>query len=309
MDNNNKAFPASQQVCVLSYNSRGSNQQKLGFCNTLVDPQIIGENIPILCNQENFILKSNVYIIQQALPNFHLIINPTIKDTQDSGRPKNGMFIAVPDSIKSNVDDVSPGHWRIQAVTFSSENSKTLLINTYFPYDRRRQPNQPSDDESEEDLIETISIITNLITSTDCSAIVWAGDINSDFSRSSRHTGLVRDALDELSLVAAWDMFDVDFTCVYEREGETYVSTLDHFFFSDELARKVKDAGVIHHPDNPSDHSPVYCVLDSININPSVTERTKTVPKPSWRKASKKEKDHYEVCGKSYIPASSLKRH
>ena len=49
------------------------------------------------------------------------------------------MFICVPDSIKSYVTDISPDHWRIQAVVIESANSKTLLINSYFPYDKRNQ--------------------------------------------------------------------------------------------------------------------------------------------------------------------------
>ena len=120
--------------------------------NRLVSPEIVGEKIPILCNQENFILKANSYKLFQAIPGFQFFINPAIKPLQDRGRPSNGMFICVPESIKSCVTDVSPGHWRVQAVVIASEHSRTLLINSYFPFDKRDQ----LDNEGLTELIETL---------------------------------------------------------------------------------------------------------------------------------------------------------
>ena len=125
------------KVCLLSWNSRGSSDQKLQFANYLVSSQVVGEKIPILCNQEHFLLKANTYRLEQAIPGFKFFINPAVKNSQDAGRPMNGMFICVPDKVKSCVLDVSPGHWRIQAVIILSSESRTLLINTYFPTDQR----------------------------------------------------------------------------------------------------------------------------------------------------------------------------
>ena len=107
--------------------------------NKLVSSEIVGSRIPILCNQENFILKANTYKLYQAIPGFQFYINPAVKTLQDRGRPSNGMFICVPDSIKNCATDVSPGHWRVQAVKIVSGRSSTLLINSYFPYDKKEQ--------------------------------------------------------------------------------------------------------------------------------------------------------------------------
>ena len=41
------------------------------------------------------------------------------------------MFVAVPDNLKERFSDVSPTHWRVQAVTFDS----TFIINVYLPTD------------------------------------------------------------------------------------------------------------------------------------------------------------------------------
>ena len=112
------------------------------FIKYLVSYQCVGEKIPILCNQENFLLKANTYKLFQVCPDFQFFINPAVKEVQNSGRPSNGMFICVPNTIKSNVNDVSPGHWRVQAVKIKSQSSVTLLINSYFPFDQREANNQ-----------------------------------------------------------------------------------------------------------------------------------------------------------------------
>ena len=98
-------------VCLLLWNSRGSSEQKMQFLQKLVSPCIVGSKIPIICNQENFLLRSNSYKIFQAVPGFHFFIKPAVKDVLDRGRPKNGMFIGIPDSIRKHVKDVSPTHW------------------------------------------------------------------------------------------------------------------------------------------------------------------------------------------------------
>ena len=77
------------------------------------------------------------------------------------------MFICVPDKIKNCVSDVSPKHWRVQAVIISQGNNKTLLINSYFPYDQRE-----GEDYSLDDLNETIGVIKNTIRNCDCDAVM-----------------------------------------------------------------------------------------------------------------------------------------
>ena len=50
--------------------------------------------IPILCNQEKFLLKANGYMIEHALHGYHILFKPAEEEFLD-GRPKNGMFIAI----------------------------------------------------------------------------------------------------------------------------------------------------------------------------------------------------------------------
>ena len=118
------------KLCILSYNSRGFAPEKQDFCQFLTSKAVVGDNLPILCNQENFVLRGNSYKINQTLPGYHCIINPAIKVTHDKGRARNGMFIAIPEVLKSCVNNVSPGFWRVPAVTIKSSSATLLLINS-----------------------------------------------------------------------------------------------------------------------------------------------------------------------------------
>ena len=118
------------KVCFISYNSRGFSSIKSEFIRKLASQETVGDKLPVICNQENFILRDNSYKLTSALPGFQVLSNPAVKNNHDRGRPKNGMFIAFPDEIKNNVTDVSPCFWRLQAVKVKFGSSKTLLINS-----------------------------------------------------------------------------------------------------------------------------------------------------------------------------------
>ena len=87
----------NSKLCCISYNSRGCSEIKTTFMKYLVSRQVVGDKLPILCNQENFILRDNSYKIANIFPDFQVLINPAVKTSQDKGRPKNGMFIAIPE--------------------------------------------------------------------------------------------------------------------------------------------------------------------------------------------------------------------
>ena len=120
------------------------------------------------------------------------------------------------------------------------------------------------------------------------------GDINADYTRNTSHTRTVRESMDELLLMTAWDSFTIDFTHTYEREGSTFVSTLDHVYMTEVIRETVQDAGVIHDPDNSSDHEPIYCVIESLSVNKTTNKSATYQPRPSWRMASEEEKDQYK---------------
>ena len=197
----------NQEVCVISYNSRGFNRMHQDFIKTLVSDQVVGDKLPIICNQEHFILRGNFYKIPEAVSGFHFFFNPAVKANLDRGRPKGGMFIAIPDAIKSCVSDVSPGHWRVQAVVISSPSSKTLLLNTYLPCDSGRMAG-----DNVEEALEVIQVIRRIIDENKTDSIIWCGDINTDFRRNTGQVEVVSDLIEELQLQKIWDKYPIDFT-------------------------------------------------------------------------------------------------
>ena len=124
--------------------------------------------------------------------------------------------------------------------------------------------------------------------------MLLAGDLNSDFMRNSDHCNTVRDFLGDVSLSVSWETFDVDFTAVHERAGHTLTSTIDHFAWSQKVNSAVLDAGVLHLPDNESDHCPIYCTLN-LSVNESVKTQDKSfIPKPSWKRATLEDKTTFK---------------
>ena len=204
---------------------------------------------------KHFILRGNSYKISQALPCSHIVVKPAVKESHTKGRPRGGLFIAVPDYFKNNIQDASPSYWRLQAVLIKTQGSTILLINSYFPVD----PRTMNIDENE--LSEVFQNIRNIILQNDFSSFLLCGDINCDFLRNTGHVRCVNSFLDEFTLLKSWDTFDVDFTHCHEAEDTVHLSTLDHFFWNEEFSDQVIDSGVIHSPDNSSDHSPIYCVV------------------------------------------------
>ena len=85
------------------------------------------------------------------------------------------MFVCVPDKFKNNVSDVSPGHWRIQAVLLNVKNRRILITNLYLPVDKNVNVIY---DGSKEVLDETLSIVDKLIEDVESGGIVIASDLN-----------------------------------------------------------------------------------------------------------------------------------
>ena len=98
---------------------------KQDFSQFISSSQVVGSALPILCVQENFVLRNNAYKIKNSIPNFHFIIKPAVKVDTDNGRPKNGMFIGLPNTLKDSIVDASPDFWRVQAAVISIGSVKT----------------------------------------------------------------------------------------------------------------------------------------------------------------------------------------
>ena len=99
------------------------------------------------------------------------------------------------------------------------------------------------------------------------------------------------------NLLKSWDKFDVDFTRFQENNEVTHVSIHDHFFWNGAVDESILEAGVIHHPDNMSDHSPIYCSLDinAISVEVADPKETPSIVKPSWKLATPEQKQNFPL--------------
>ena len=276
------------KINLLSFNSRGFDAVKQEFCSELVNSQNGRDRneLSILCNQENFLLRNNEYKIKKALPGYHIVFKPAVKDKLE-GRPKNGMFIAIPNPLKGNLIDVSPTNWRVQAIILKLTDKRLLIVNTYFPQDKKTASVQ------DEELEEIFAEITNVLEKNQFDDVIWTGDINADFARLSGHTKRTDKFIIDWSLEKAWDKYQIDFTHECNINDVTYVSTIDHFFWSKGMSNIVENAGVYHSVGNTSDHHPVYCMRQYDEIKTIDDRILMTTPKPSWKKASSEQKENF----------------
>ena len=220
----------TSKITVNSYNSRSFSANSAIVCNKLNN---LFDSIPIILNQENFVLKGNAYRIRQALPESHTLIKLAEKSNQNSGRPKNDMFVSIPLTFRSLLKDVSPSHYRVQAVLLKTE-SKILILNTYFPTD----PGTFQFDDSE--LTEVLEIIRSVIKMLGMRHVICGGDINADFLRMSGHVIATREFIESIPLSMSWGNFKVDFTHCYEINGITHTNISDNWFWSSELNKYIE---------------------------------------------------------------------
>ena len=123
---------------------------------------------------------------------------------------------------------------------------------------------------------------------------MWDGGINADFIANTGHVNTFKQFVNELGFLPSWQYFNFDFTSYHEINGVSSTSPIDNFFWDQELSDNILDSDVIHHPSNLSDHSPIYCKINTSGIEEDPkTVQNKPVRKPSWKKSSVQERDQY----------------
>ena len=137
------------------------------------------------------------------------------------------------------------------------------------------------------------------IRSADCQNILLAGDLNCHFARNTRFTRTVQTHLDDLNLTIFWENpYDkiqaVDYTHHSVSNNISSVSTIDHLVGNNRVLLATLDAGVIHHPENTSNHSPVYVKFNAGSLRVDVEEFS-SLPRTSWSKASDEAKNRYRA--------------
>ena len=279
---------SSSKICLYSYNSRGSSEEKLNYIQDIIN--VSGNKIPIFLVQEHFLLRSNIYKLSKFFNTSAVLAKPAFKnfETQNTGRPMGGLATIVPKYLRKHTKVMNCESWRLQPILFKFGNKEILIINSYFPTD-------PKTINSEnQDLISTLAVVTNLIETTTFHSLYLAGDLNCEFMRKSSHVRAVREFMTRLNLVSVWDYHDVDFTHTFEKEtGEVYHHTIDHILTLNRSQGSIECAGAIHRVENMSDHEPIFAVIgvEASEKNEDVKEAAGAGrSKPVWKMATEDQK-------------------
>ena len=90
--------------------------------------------------------------------------------------------------------------------------------------------------------------------------------------------------------------FQIDFTHFQDNGDFTHTSADDQIFWNETSVDKILDAGIIHIPENTSDHCSVYSVVDigtiPLSDNPGLKP---TPPKQSWKRATQDQQFQFKT--------------
>ena len=187
------------------------------------------------------------------MENLHIFPKPAKKENFE-GRTVNGMFVAVPKSLRSKAKDISPSNDRIQAILIDTNDGQLMVINVYFPRDPKTKSSV-----LDPELEEVLGAVENVIQCHQPRHLVIVGDMNTENKRNNDRSKRFADFLSDKNLDDAWEKYNIDYTHEFEKNGVTYLSILDRIVWNSSLRELVDHAGVVHLVENTSDHEPIYC--------------------------------------------------
>ena len=276
-------------VLFLSYNSTGFNLQRAEFLTDLIS--VFKGQRCLLSIQEHFLMSKSLSKIEEYLPSDFCVYSVAAFKENDikRGRGKGGLAMIWPRCIDKYITRIPVKTCsRVQACLISFPGSKILWLNSYFPHD----PQANNFDCTE--LLEVLSCVKSIIINNDHDHIIWQGDLNTDFSRTSSFVQIVKDAVEDLNLESIWNRYPVDFT--FTSPTELTFSTINHYLVNEALKDSNHDAGVIHLGDNVSGHNPIYLALDVGHITPSNEQTRIFSPRQNWIKATGDDKFKFRIC-------------
>jgi len=277
----------SKDFVVVSHNTTGWGKHKSEFILTLgelLKAKVIGI-------QEHMLLKPNLYKLTGVFKEYEAFPIEAVKSTENlnQGRPSGGIALLWRKELNKYVTPLtSLKSSRVQGILLSINNTKLLIINSYFPTDPR------VDIFDEWELQSALQDIRFLRENTPHNHCVLMGDINTDFTRTTRFVDIIKQFTEEQSMLPVWNTHPIDYTymCTQERNGrlQSYFSTIDHFLTDPLLIPACKGADVIHLGDNLSNHQPVYINLSIKDLPEPTTQNNRpNDPRPMWHRAE----DHH----------------
>ena len=283
------------QLSLLSYNTCGWNSFKSKMINDL----LISEKNYILAIQEHMMLPQNIHKIQDSFSDFELFAIPAFKaNTHISrGRPSGGLgFVFHKNLSKMIVRLNSPDSNRVQGLRLNFSNDSYVLINSYFPVDKR--------DGNIDELLRVLQDIKYIIDLCDDNCkIILLGDLNCDFNRDTIFCNHVKDFCEENSLISIWSKFDCDFTHSQTKlvngVERTYFSSIDHFCVKNDFLKDCIESFPLHTPENLSNHEPIFlkfnCRETTLEGSGDIPIKINTQSRPIWDRASQFNLDNYKL--------------
>ena len=221
-------------------------------------------------------------------------VNSTAKSGMDEsiyrqGRPYGGCAIVWKPSIAFKIVPLMCVSSRLCAIQMNVEdNCAILVINVYMPCDTQRE------DDSYYKFVEVMNEIEQLIHRYNPSHVILGGDLNTDLSRNSPQTQVLRQHIETFNLTVCIDLQKADVPYTFICPATSNTSRIDHFMVTNNLETSVSKCEII---DNPlfSDHVPVSMELD-ISMRYVSSKNSEKVPhaKPAWCKATPQQIQDYK---------------
>ena len=191
MDSNRNNDNVSDFLSVISYNTSGWNNNIVAFLNVI----LLNHTISIFAIQEHWLLERNLFKLEEVLTDFDVFALPASKSNSriSKGRPSGGIAFFV----KNNLSAISrrlicPNSNRVQGLQFNLDNKSFVLINCYFPVDKRSAKMDLTE------IIQCLQDVQYLIDLCDDDSIfVIAGDLNTAFNSDTIFVHMVKNFLSE----------------------------------------------------------------------------------------------------------------
>jgi hypothetical protein len=172
---------------VATYNCRGYNQFKEAYVRQLLS------ECNVLCLQEHWLSEAQIPVLSAISKQFLCTGVCGFNDSAIlTGRPYGGCAVFWRTDIHAQVSVIDTQSRRIAAIKLNYSSFALLILSVYLPYD-----NCNADDEA---FIDELFYIESIIDRHPNAHVIVCGDFNVDFSRNWRHTQILDDFCDRLSL-------------------------------------------------------------------------------------------------------------
>ena len=202
---------------IVSWNSIGSRKDKLNWLNEFC----LDNNVHGICLQEHFCVSdSAVKLFSAEISSYFNYFQPAMRaQFETRGHASGGLCQFVRKDLKANMSPVSTSSHRLQIHKLCVSDRSILWINSYLPCD--------DGNKNISELNAVLEELNGLIDSSDCTDILWCGDMNVDFARNTPATTLLKRWLTDHKLVSIWSNYTVDYS--HHNLDWKGTSLIDHF--------------------------------------------------------------------------------